>query len=219
MRLNRIIMAITVGLAVVAVPAAAVAAQPQPQPTPTLPGPPQPYPPGPASLTLSDPSVSVGETVDIIGRNFGPNETVDMLMERRPSDGGGAGGGAPSGDQDPGSDDRASDTSTLTVRTDSGGQFVLPFTPRRAGVYTITATGRTSGFSASTELRVLRRPHPTPSHHKPPHHKPPHHLPVTGTSLETPMKIGGGLVAAGALLLLGTGLWRRRNRVGAGGTH
>ncbi len=214
MRLTRIIMAITVGLAVVAVPAAAGAAQPQPQPTPTLPGPPQPYPPGPASLTLSDPSIFVGETVDIIGRNFGPNEIVDIVIVRRPLDGGGAGGGAPSDDPDSESDDRASDTITLTVRTNSAGEFVRAFTPRRTGVHTHTATGRTSGFSASTELRVLGRPHPTPTHHKPPHH-----LPVTGTSLETPMKVGGGLVAAGALLLLGTGLWRRRNRVGAGGTH
>ncbi|WP_239098093.1 hypothetical protein [Micromonospora qiuiae] len=206
-------MAITVGMAVVAVPAAAGAAQPQPQPTSTLPGPPQPYPPGPASLTLSDPSVFVGETVDIIGRNFGPNETVDIVIVRRPMDGGGAGGGAPSDDPDTESEDRASDTTTLTARTNSRGEFVRPFTPRRTGVYTITATGRTSGLSASTELRVLRR------HHEPPHHKPPHHLPVTGSSLETPMKIGGGLVATGTLLLLGTVLWRRRNRLGAGGTH
>ncbi|WP_341716046.1 hypothetical protein QQG74_18665 [Micromonospora sp. FIMYZ51] len=177
---------------------------------------------------MSDPTIFVGETVDIIGRNFGPNEIVDIVLIRRPLDGAGGGGGgavgvvvaAPGGDPDGDwngdqgrrPDDGGSDRIRLTARTDSQGNFRIPFTPKRAGIYTITATGRTSGRTASTELRVL------PRHHKPPH-KPPHHLPVTGSSLETPIKVGGGLVGVGTILLLGTMLWRRRSRFGAGGTH
>ncbi|BCJ56660.1 hypothetical protein [Micromonospora endophytica] len=222
MRLTRIIMATMVGLAVVAVPAAAGAAAPQPQPTPTTTptGPPQPppYPPGPPSLSVDPATAFVGETVDIIGRNFGPNEIVDIVLIRRPLAGGEGGGAlgvplnAPGGDPDgeeKGGHDGGSYRIHLTARTNSRGDFRIPFTPKWPGIYTITATGRTSGLTASTELRVLPR-------HKP---KPPHHLPVTGSSLETPLKVGGGLVATGTVLLLGTMLWRRRNRFGAGGTH
>lgn len=43
-------------------------------------------------------------------------------------------------------------------------------------------------------------------------------LPVTGDSLGTPMKLGGGLVGAGAIMLLLTLAWRRRQRFG-GAAH
>lgn len=83
MRLSRIIMALTVGLAVVAVPTAAVAAQPQPTPSATAttdPPQPPPYPPAAASLTVNRPTIYLGEKVVLTGTGFGPNETVDIVV-------------------------------------------------------------------------------------------------------------------------------------------
>ena len=66
MRLSRIIMALTVGLAVAAVPTAAGAAQPQPPV----------YPPNSASLTVSPTTIRLGETFTLRGSGFAPNESV-----------------------------------------------------------------------------------------------------------------------------------------------
>ncbi|MEG3635346.1 hypothetical protein [Micromonospora palythoicola] len=206
MRLSRIIMALTVGLAVVAVPTAAGAAQPQP--TPSVDGTPQPppYPPVLASLTVNRPTIFIGETVILTGRNFGPNETVDIVVSVSPL-------AAPAAGTARRSDGstvamapvafQASAPLSFTARTNSDGVFTRRYTPSVTGLLTFTATGRESGRTASTQLRVLPKKKP--------------HLPVTGSSLDTPMKVGGGLVAAGAVLLLGTLAWRRRNRFGAGG--
>ncbi|MET8092470.1 hypothetical protein [Micromonospora sp. NPDC005220] len=211
MRLSRIIMALTVGLAVVAVPTAAGAAQPQPTPSATTdPTQPPPYPPGTgvASLTVNQPTIFLGETVVLTGTNFGPNETVDITVTVTPL-AAPAGGAAPA---------RRSDGSTVamapvayqasaplnfTVFTDAQGRFTKSYKPSVTGLLTFTATGRESGRTASTELRVLPKKQP---------------LPVTGDSLGTPMKLGGGLVGAGAIMLLLTLAWRRRQRFG-GAAH
>ncbi|MFF5216888.1 hypothetical protein [Micromonospora sp. NPDC000442] len=210
MRLSRIIMALTVGLAVVAVPAAAGAAQPQPQPSPTVTDSPQPppYPPVLASLTVNRPTIFLGETVILSGRNFGPNETVDIVVSVTPL-------AAPAAGTARRSDGsavamtpvafQASAPLSFTARTNSEGVFTRRYTPSVTGLLTFTSTGRESGRTASSQLRVLHKKKP--------------HLPVTGSSLDTPMKVGGGLVAAGAVLLLGTVAWRRRNRFGAGGAN
>ncbi|NLU79700.1 hypothetical protein HCA58_15160 [Micromonospora sp. HNM0581] len=208
MRLSRIIMALTVGLAVVAVPTAAGAAQPQP--TPSVDGTPQPppYPPVLASLTVNRPTIYHGETVVLTGRDYGPNETVDIAVSVTPL-------AAPAAGTARRSDGstvamapvalQAAAPSSFTARTNSAGVFTRRYTPSVTGLLTFTATGRESGRTATTQLRVLPKEKP--------------HLPVTGSSLETPMKVGGGLVAAGAVLLLGTLAWRRRNRFGAGGVN
>jgi hypothetical protein len=208
MRLSRIIMALTVGLAVVAVPTAAGAAQPQP--TPSVDGTPQPppYPPVLASLTVNRPTIFLGETVILTGRNFGPNETVDIVVSVSPL-------AAPAAGTARRSDGstvamapvafQASAPLSFTARTNSDGVFTRRYKPSVTGLLTFTATGRESGRTASTQLRVL------------PNKKP--NLPVTGSSLDTPMKVGGGLVAAGAVLLLGTLAWRRRNRFGTDGAN
>ncbi|MTK04084.1 hypothetical protein [Micromonospora sp. CP22] len=208
MRLSRIIMALTVGLAVVAVPTAAGAAQPQPAPSVDGTPQPPPYPPVLASLTVNRPTIFLGETVILTGRNFGPNETVDIVVSVTPLAAPAAGTA------------RRSDGSTVamtpvafqagaplsfTARTNAQGVFTRRYTPSVTGLLTFTATGRESGRTATSELRVLHKKKP--------------HLPVTGSSLDTPMKVGGGLVAAGAVLLLGTLAWRRRNRFGAGGAN
>nr|WTA70759.1 hypothetical protein OHB51_17065 [Micromonospora sp. NBC_00855] len=209
MRLSRIIMALTVGLAVVAVPTAAGAAQPQPTPSATTDPPqPPPYPPTAASLTVNRPTIFLGETVVLTGTNFGPNETVDITVTVTPQ-AAPARGAAPA---------RRSDGSTVamapvayqasaplhfTAYTDGQGRFTKSYKPSVTGLLTFTATGRESGRTASTELRVLHKKQP---------------LPVTGDSLGTPMKLGGGLVGAGAVMLLLTLAWRRRQRFG-GAAH
>ncbi|MBG6065740.1 MULTISPECIES: hypothetical protein [Micromonospora] len=209
MRLSRIIMALTVGLAVVAVPTAAGAAQPQPAPSATTDPPqPPPYPPAAASLTVNRPTIFLGETVLLTGTGFGPNETVDISVTVTPL-------AAPAGGQAPA---RRSDGSTVamtpvayqasaplnfTAYTNAQGRFTKSYKPSVTGLLTFTATGRESGRTATTELRVLHKKQP---------------LPVTGDSLGTPMKLGGGLVGAGAVMLLLTLAWRRRQRFG-GAAH
>ncbi|GLZ59792.1 MULTISPECIES: hypothetical protein [Micromonospora] len=209
MRLSRIIMALTVGLAVVAVPTAAGAAQPQPAPSATTDPPqPPPYPPAAASLTVNRPTIFLGETVLLTGTNFGPNETVDISVTVTPL-------AAPAGGQAPA---RRSDGTTVAMKpvayqasaplnftafTNAQGRFTKSYKPSVTGLLTFTATGRESGRTASTELRVLHKKQP---------------LPVTGDSLGTPMKLGGGLVGAGAVMLLLTLAWRRRQRFG-GAAH
>ncbi|WFE40540.1 hypothetical protein [Micromonospora sp. WMMD998] len=207
MRLSRIIMALTVGLAVAAAPTAAGAAQPQPPV----------YPPAQPSLTLVDPTIFLGETFTLVGTGFGPNETVSIdvaitgLPAAAPAEG----------------TARRSDGSTVamaavaytpnraapqpapthfTVQADANGSFRVTYRPTRVGRYTFTATGETTGRTASTTGTVL----PVRPTHKP---RPPHHgghLPVTGGDIGTPLKLGGGLAAAGAVLLLGSLAWRRR---------
>ncbi|MET7876562.1 hypothetical protein [Micromonospora profundi] len=209
MRLSRIIMALTVGLAVVAVPTAAGAAQPQPTPSATTdPTQPPPYTPQLASLTVNRPTIYLGETVVLTGTNFGPNETVDISVTVTPL-------AAPAPGQAPA---RRSDGSTVamapvayqasaplnfTARTNAQGRFTRSYRPSVTGLLTFTATGRESGRTATAELRVLHKKQP---------------LPVTGDSMGTPMKLGGGLVGAGAIMLLLTLAWRRRQRFG-GAAH
>ncbi|MFJ8203929.1 hypothetical protein [Micromonospora chalcea] len=203
MRLSRIIMALTVGLAVAAVPTAAGAAQPQPPV----------YPPEVASLTVSPTTIRLGETFTLRGSNFGPNETVRIdvaisgLPAAAPADGsarrsdGSTVAMAPVAYTPNRAQPQPAPT-TFTVTTDANGNFTVTYRPTRPGRYTFTATGLTSGRIASATGTVLP-PRPTKS---------PHHggLPVTGDSIGTPLKLGGGLAAAGAVLLLASMAWRRR---------
>ncbi|MFY1615355.1 hypothetical protein [Micromonospora sp. WMMD736] len=209
MRLSRIIMALTVGLAVVAVPTAAGAAQPQPTPSaPTGTPQPPPYPPAAASLTVNRPTIFLGETVVLTGNGFGPNETVDISVTVTPL-AAPAAGNAPARRSDGTTVAmapvayQASAPLTFTAYTNAQGRFTKSYKPSVTGLLTFTATGRESGRTASTELRVLHRKQP---------------LPVTGDSIGTPMKLGGGLVGAGAIMLLLTLAWRRRQRFG-GAAH
>ncbi|WP_435207852.1 hypothetical protein [Micromonospora sp. bgisy143] len=209
MRLSRIIMALTVGLAVVAVPTAAGAQPAQPSPSATTgPSQPPPYAPQPPALTVNRPTIFLGETVVLTGTGFGPNETVDISVTVTPL-AAPAAGNAPA---------RRSDGTTVamapvayqasaplnfTAYTNAQGRFTKSYKPSVTGLLTFTATGRESGRTASTELRVLHRKQP---------------LPVTGDSIGTPMKLGGGLVGAGAIMLLLTLAWRRRQRF-SGAAH
>ncbi|MFD4208720.1 hypothetical protein ACFWRG_22330 [Micromonospora tulbaghiae] len=204
MRLSRIIMALTVGLAVVAVPTAAGAAQPQPPV----------YPPSKeVSLTVSPQAIWLGETFTLRGYNFASNESVRIDVEisglpaaapaertARRSDGSTV-AMAPVAYTPNRAQPQPAPT-TFTVTADGDGNFTVPYRPTRPGRYTFTATGLTSNLKASA-TGIVRPPRPTksPSHGG---------LPVTGDSIGTPLKLGGGLAAAGAVLLLASMAWRRR---------
>ncbi|SCF17460.1 hypothetical protein GA0074696_3165 [Micromonospora purpureochromogenes] len=203
MRLSRIIMALTAGLAVVLAPTAAGAAQPQPAPD---------YPPQPPALTASPTTVVVGEVIVLTGTGFGPNEIVDIDVTV-----------APLAASVPGQPARRSDGSTVamaavaypqpaprhfTAHTNAAGRFIKHYRPTEVGQLTFTATGRESGRTASVTVTVL----PKKRHGG-------GNLPVTGDSMGTPLKVGGGLVGAGAVLMLGSLVWRRRNRFGMGSTR
>ncbi|MEU8071275.1 MULTISPECIES: hypothetical protein [unclassified Micromonospora] len=203
MRLSRIIMALTVGLAVAAVPTAAGAAQPQPPV----------YPPEVASLTVSPLAACLGEKFTLQGSNFAPNETVRIdvaisgLPVAAPAEGtarrsdGSTVAMAPVAYTPNRAQPQPAPT-TFTVTADASGNFTVTYRPTQPGRYTFTATGLTSGRIASATGTVCP-PKPT---------RPPHKggLPVTGDSIGTPLKLGGGLAAAGAVLLLASMAWRRR---------
>ncbi|MFF5174497.1 hypothetical protein ACFY3U_17940 [Micromonospora sp. NPDC000089] len=223
MRLSRILMALTVGLAIVAAPTAAGAAQPQPSPDPTgsVTQPPPDYPPTLplTTLTPSETTTTEDDTETLTGAGFGPNELVDIVVTVSPL-AAAVPGQAPA---------RRSDGSTVamaavsypkppmpthsepqpsprrfTVRADANGHFVTPYVFDVVGVYLFTATGRTTGRTASATVTAL------PDRDRDDHG----HLPVTGDNLGTPLKVGGGLVGAGAVLMLSAFAWRRRNRLG-----
>ncbi|MEU8261774.1 hypothetical protein AB0C02_14280 [Micromonospora sp. NPDC048999] len=234
MRLSRIIMALTAGLAVAAVPTVAGAAQPQPSPSASQPQPslspsqPQPsvtvYPPGRglASLTVTLPTITLGHTFTLHGSGFAPDETVeiDVSISALP-------GAAPAAGTA-----RRGDGSTVAmaavayarpldaqpepaplqfeVTADATGAFTVPYRPTEVGRYTFSATGESSGLTASATGTVLspRAASPSPSSGG--------GLPVTGSSLSTPLKIGVGLAGVGALLVLLSLAWRRRGGFGMG---
>ncbi|EEP69980.1 hypothetical protein MCAG_00307 [Micromonospora sp. ATCC 39149] len=220
MRLSRIIMALTIGLAVVSAPSAAGAAQPQPTPSPT--GSPQttPYPPQPPVLTVNPSTIFVGETTTLVGAGFGPNEVVEITVTITPLAAGLP--GQASARRSDGSTVamapvafRAAAPTHFTVVTDAAGRFTTTYTPDTPGQYLFTAVGQTTGRTASATLTVLPKPQPTPTKTFKP--RPPHHggkLPVTGDSLGTPLAVGGGLVGVGVVLMLAGLAWRRRGRFG-----
>ncbi|WDZ83076.1 hypothetical protein [Micromonospora cathayae] len=101
------------------------------------------------------------------------------------------------------------------IRADAQGSFEFTFRPRCPGEVVITARGLESGRTATAVLTVLKYHHGggKPGDGKPGGGK----LPVTGSSsMDLPLKVGGALVGAGAVMLLGTFLWRRRDRFGSG---
>ncbi|NJP35169.1 hypothetical protein [Micromonospora thermarum] len=194
MRLSRIIMALTVGLAVAAMPTAAGAAQPQPTQPPV-------YPPGGVELSVGDPQIVLGETITLFGRGWNPGERIVIRVSSSPLANAMSAVRGSTGDRvamtpvayrpsrhEP-------DIGPFSARAD--GTFEVTYTPRHTGHYLFEAVGE-SGRTATARVTVLG--------------KKKHRLPVTGASTSTPMKVGGGLVGAGAVLLLMTFAWRQRHR-------
>ncbi|MER7459595.1 hypothetical protein [Micromonospora sp. NPDC126480] len=206
MRLSRIIMALTVGLAVVAVPTAAGAAQPQPAPTVTT----QPpvYPPGGGvELTVDDPRIVLGETVTLFGRGWNPGERIRIEVSSRPL------GNAMTAVRGSNGDRIAMAPVARPVRDEpdirefsalADGTFEVTYKPRRTGYFTFRAIGE-SRRTDTAQVTVVGRGGGG--------------LPVTGDSTSTPMKVGGGLVAVGAVLLLMTFAWRQRHRLNGRGVR
>ncbi|MFC0006419.1 hypothetical protein [Micromonospora siamensis] len=204
-------MALTAGLAVAAAPGAALGAQPQPPPD---------YVPTPPTLTVTPSSTTPGTIVTGVGTGFLPGEIATITVTvgglpvaapaaARRSDGTTVTMAAVAYQQQaptPGSSLTGNNPPRrFTVQVDGSGSFTFKYRVTRPGLWTFTARGNSSGRTASASVTVT----PGPPPHRPPH-RPPHHLPVTGASLGTPMKIGGGLLGAGAVMVLATMVWRRR---------
>ncbi|MFG3580314.1 hypothetical protein [Micromonospora chersina] len=203
MRLSRIFMALTVGLAVAAVPTAAGAAQPQPPV----------YTPGEASLTVTPTTIRLGETFTLRGEGWAPGPvTINVTITGNPN-------AAPAGSV------RRSDGSavamtavayqqpqsaptTFTVTADGDGNFTTTYRPSRTGRHVFTAVQGTQEDSATGIVLPARPDRPGRPGGG--------HLPVTGDSIGTPLKLGGGLAGAGAVLVLLSLAWRRRGRFGIG---
>ncbi|MBO4209091.1 hypothetical protein [Micromonospora echinofusca] len=222
MRLSRIIIALMAGLAMLAVPTA-VGAAPAVQPQPTAPE--SPYPPGPAELTVSDPTVVVGEAVVLHGEDFEPGEIVDIYVSINPL------ASAPLDAPLDARSARRADGSTLAlvpvgllrqpsptlpgssplhliVVADSDGDFDVTYRPAGVGRYVFTAVGRNSRFTATATVTVLATaPQPSVTATAPGGGG---GLPTTGDSLGTTLAAGGGLVGLGGVLLALALFWRRR---------
>ncbi|WP_159104404.1 hypothetical protein [Plantactinospora sp. BB1] len=196
MRLSRIIGSAVATLATVgafAIAGSPAQAQPLPQP---------PYPPQAPALTVSDPTVEVGETFTVFGSGFGGNELVRLTFTRTPLalgaeaavvDTGGVGAmlpiaQAPTVYRDP---------TTITVRANVTGEFSVRVRFTRTGTVTITATGLTTGRVASTTVSIVQAQPP---------------LPVTGSSTGPQIALGTMLLIAGALLVLVAVAWRAKGR-------
>ncbi|MFC0033025.1 hypothetical protein ACFFMM_26205 [Micromonospora chaiyaphumensis] len=203
MRLSRIFMALTVGLAVAAVPTAAGAAQPQPPV----------YPPANPTLTVSPPTIRLGGTFTIRGEGFLAGAVaISVAISGNPN-------------AAPAQGSVRSDGSTVamaavayqqpqpaptafSVTADEDGEFTITYRPTRTGRHTFTAT-QADRVDSATGIVLPARPDR-------PGRPGGGNLPVTGDSLSTPVKLGGGLAGAGAVLVLLSLAWRRRGRFGIG---
>ncbi|MET8907999.1 hypothetical protein [Micromonospora sp. NPDC004551] len=204
MRLSRIFMALTVGLAVAAVPTAAGAAQPQPPV----------YPPTNPSLTISPPTIRLGETFTIRAEGFLPGAVaITVAISGNPN-------AAPAQGSVRRSDGSAVAMTAVAYQqpqpaptafsatADDNGEFTITYRPTRTGRHTFTAT-QGNRVDSATGIVLPARPDR-------PGRPGGGNLPVTGDSLGTPVKLGGGLAGAGAVLVLLSLAWRRRGRFGVG---
>ncbi|MDM4718824.1 hypothetical protein QTQ03_04135 [Micromonospora sp. WMMA1363] len=191
MRLSRIIVALTVGLAVAAVPTAAGAAQQQPV-----------YPPGGVALSVADPQIVLGKTVTLFGRGWNGGERIHVGVSSSPLATAMSAMRGSTGDRvamTPVAYQRTRDEPDIgafAARAD--GTFEVTYTPARTGTFTFEAFGD-PGRTATAQVTVLAESRSE--------------LPVTGASTSMPMKVGGGLVGVGAVLLLTTFAWRQRHRI------
>jgi hypothetical protein len=184
MRLSRIIGALVGALALAALPAAAAEAAPYPPPAPVL------------SLSLG--TITLGDEVTLVGRQYDVNEGVHVTFTFRPLAAGVRGAAHRDGSgltpvvyEMPG----PANLAPIDTVADTTGTFSTTIRPDQTGRATIVATGRASGRSASVTLTVL----PAGSQ-----------LPRTGSNLAQQTMIGAALIAAGTLLVLMTVFWRRR---------
>lgn len=114
------------------------------------------YPAPPANAAVSDGVVGPGETFTFSGRGFLANERliIRVTLGARPASTGASIAGGPS---------RSVPSKISLVRTaqefsttaDANGAFAFPLSINEPGVYTLTATGVTSGRVASQTITVV----------------------------------------------------------------
>jgi LPXTG-motif cell wall-anchored protein len=112
------------------------------------------YPAPPPNAAVSDGTVGPGENFVFSGRGFlaGERLVITVTLGARPaSTGASIAGGA--GRSVPGKIAMAPQTFTTTA--DANGAFAFPLSVSEPGVYTLTATGQTSGVSVSTTVTVV----------------------------------------------------------------
>jgi len=176
MRLTRLLVPIAIAaVATVLTPAAANA---------------QDYPPTGPTVTVSDSTVVVGDTVEVEGTGFAPGETISITVEYGP-----IAMGVPRGARSFVPPTRKDDASS--VRADKDGDFRTKVTLTQVGRAVITATGETSKRSGSASVLVLSSRS---------------ELPTTGTDGGSYLRVA---VAGAAALVAGLALVavaRRRRR-------
>ncbi|HEV2087210.1 MAG TPA: hypothetical protein VGR21_02745 [Cryptosporangiaceae bacterium] len=144
------------------------------------------YPAPSPSLTVSEGTVVVGESVTVSGTGFGSGDTVAIDLTYV-NGGGGGGGGVPA-------------AVVTVVRASPDGTFSTAVRFGQVGLARITATGSPSGLSASVTVRVL----PADSDGSA--------LPITGRdglSRMAVIAVGGAALVVGFVLVL-LALRRRR---------
>lgn len=113
------------------------------------------YPAPPPQAAVSDGVVGPGETFVFSGRGFRAGETLIIRVTpgARPASTGASIAGGPSRSV-PGRIPMAVEQ-TFTTTADSNGAFAFPMSISEPGVYTLTATGQTSGVVVSATVTVV----------------------------------------------------------------
>jgi LPXTG-motif cell wall-anchored protein len=114
------------------------------------------YPAPPPNAAVSDGVVGPGETFVFSGRGFLAGETIVINVTRgaRPASTGASIAGGPSRSVP---SKIAMAPQTFTTTADSNGTFAFPLNINEPGVYTLTATGQTSGIVVSATVTVVGR--------------------------------------------------------------
>ncbi|MDQ7908222.1 hypothetical protein RB614_27220 [Phytohabitans sp. ZYX-F-186] len=158
----------------------------------------QPYPPSSPSLVVSSATVFAGEEVELTGQGFGANEEVVIDVNFGGTGGSGGGGAVEAAPVAEVPAEVVSQRRAQTVTADGLGAFTTTVRLNQVGTAVITATGSSTGRTASVTVTVL---------------EPGTMLPVTSTSrfnLTTMVIAGGAALALGAVLVLLSVLRRRR---------
>lgn len=109
------------------------------------------YPAPPPGVTVSDGTVAPGEEFTFSGTGFTPGEDVVVTVT---DEGSGGGGGAVGTRSISLKIVMPAEVATFAAVADAEGKFDLPIELSEEGVYTITATGETSGRTQSTVVTV-----------------------------------------------------------------
>lgn len=115
-----------------------------------------PYPAAPSQGTVSDGTVAPGATFTFSGTGFLAGETISITvtLTRAPQaiGGGFSGGGASMAA--PVKINLPMAPQTFSTTADANGNFAFPMNISDAGTYSLTATGQTSGHTATASITV-----------------------------------------------------------------